>query len=208
MQAQFIVVEGIEGAGKTTALSHIETFLKQNNINYIVTREPGGTEMAERIREIIKSDYKNEKILAETEVLLLYAARLQLVNNIIKPALANNTWVISDRHDLSTIAYQSGGRGLDQNIISRIKQTVLGDFSFDLCLYLDINPEIGLQRALNRGKLDRIEQESVAFFARVRNKYLELAQNNNKIVTIDASQSEDRVKTNILDILNNRYGCS
>ncbi len=206
MQAQFIVVEGIEGAGKTTAIRHIEAFFQKKKVNYILTREPGGTEMAERIREIIKAEYSNEKILAETEVLLLYAARLQLVHNVIKPALKNNIWVISDRHDLSTIAYQSGGRGVEQNVISNIKQTVLGDFSFDLCLYLDITPQTGLQRALNRGKLDRIEQESLEFFARIRSKYLELAQSNNKIITIDANQTEDQVKTEILDILNRIYG--
>lgn len=205
MQSKFIVVEGIEGAGKSTAITHVKTFLNARNINYILTREPGGTDMAEDIRDIIKCTYDKETIYGETEVLLLYAARLQLVNNVIKPALVDNKWVIADRHDLSTIAYQSGGRGLEHRFITKIKQAVLGDFSYDLCLYLDVEPELGLQRALQRGKLDRIEQENIEFFNRVRLKYLELAKLDKKIIVINANKSEQEVKQSILEILENQY---
>jgi dTMP kinase len=205
MQAKFIVVEGIEGAGKSTAITHIKELLTANNIDYILTREPGGTAVAEDIRNIIKRKYEGEIIYGETEVLLLYAARLQLVNNVIKPALAANKWVIADRHDLSTIAYQVGGRGLAQDFITGIKQNILGDFSYDFCLYLDIEPKLGLQRAFNRSALDRIEQENISFFERVRSKYLELAKVDSKIVTIDASKSKQEVKTNVLAALKYQY---
>lgn len=202
--AKFIVVEGIEGAGKSTVIKHLENYFRDNNIKYILTREPGGTPVAEKIRDIFKADANQEKIYSETEVLLLYAARLQLVNNIIKPALSNNTWVIGDRHDLSTIAYQSGGRGLSEDFIYTIKKLVLDDFSFDYCIYLDIDPKLGLSRAASRGSLDRLEQESVAFFNKIRNKYLELAKNNNKISIIDASKSEQDVKNAVISLLEQR----
>lgn len=206
MQAQFIVIEGVEGAGKTTAIKHIEAYLSKMNISYILTREPGGTQMSENIRDILKTDYADETVYGETEVLLLYAARLQLVNNVIKPALANGTWVIGDRHDLSTIAYQSGGRGVDIELINNIKHAVLGDFTYDYCLYLDIDPALGMKRAISRGKLDRIEQEEITFFNKIRQKYLDLAANDDRVKTINASQAEDDVARDILEELSNRYG--
>lgn len=202
---QFIVVEGIEGAGKSTIINYIKKLFDNNNINYIQTREPGGTKLAEDIRSIFKADYNNEKIYPETEVLLLYAARLQLVNNIIKPALNNNTWVLGDRHDLSTIAYQVGGRGVDINFINNIKAGVLSDFSFDLCIYLDINPEVGLARARNRGSLDRIEQEDIKFFDKIRAKYLELASKNDKIITIDSSRDLEQIEEDIYNLFKSKY---
>ena len=109
---------------------------------------------------------------------MLYAARLQLVENVIKPALAEGKWVIGDRHDMSSQAYQGGGRQIDQQLLATLKQTILGDFEPDLTLYLDIHPEAGLARAHGRGKLDRIEQQSLDFFHRNRARYLELVNNN------------------------------
>jgi dTMP kinase len=206
INAQFIVVEGIEGAGKSTAIEYIKEYLTTKNISYIQTREPGGTELAESLRDLIKKHYSKEIIYPETEVLLLYAARLQLVNNIIKPALANNTWVIGDRHDLSTIAYQAGGRKVNQQLITDIKRHVLGDFSFDLCMYLDIDPKTGLERARSRGELDRIEQESIDFFAKIRYKYLELAENNNRIIKLDAKVDLEKLRLNIFTVLRDKYG--
>lgn len=208
MQAKFIVVEGLEGAGKSTAVEYINQFLQQKGLKYINVREPGGTFVAERIRDLIKDKSHDEIIDPKTEVLLLYAARLQLVNNVIKPALANNTWVIADRHDLSTIAYQCGGRGLDLSLISTIKQTIIGDFTYDFCIYLDINPGLGLQRARGRGELDRIEQENLMFFTKIRNKYLEIVNNHKNIAVIDinADKTREEIKSEIFKLLQSQYG--
>ena len=139
----------------------------------------------------------DEKVTDKAEVLMLYAARVQLVDNVIKPALVNGNWVIGDRHDLSSQAYQGGGRGIDQQLLRSLRDTVLGDFRPDLTLYLDLPPAIGLQRARQRGELDRIEQESLAFFDRTRSRYQELAAEDDSILTIDASQSIDAVSADI-----------
>jgi dTMP kinase len=120
---------------------------------------------------------------------MLYAARVQLVDNMIKPALARGAWVVGDRHDLSSQAYQGGGRGIDSRLMQSLRDTVLGDFKPDLTLYLDLPPAIGLERARSRGALDRIEQESLAFFERTRTRYLELAAQDASIITVDASQT-------------------
>lgn len=124
---------------------------------------------------------------------MLYAARVQLVETIIKPALARGAWVVGDRHDLSSQAYQGGGRGIDQQLMQALRDTVLGDFRPHLTLYLDVTPAIGLQRARARGELDRIEQESLHFFERTRERYLALAASDSSIKTIDATQSLDEV---------------
>ena len=124
---------------------------------------------------------------------MFYAARVQLVETVIKPALANGTWVIGDRHDLSTQAYQGGGRGIDQHMLATLRDAVLGDFRPDLTLYLDVTPEVGLIRARARGELDRIEQESFDFFNRTRARYLELAAQDKSIHTIDATQPLEAV---------------
>ena len=128
---------------------------------------------------------------------MLYAARIQLVDNVIKPALARGQWVIGDRHDLSSQAYQGGGRGIDRKLMQSLRDTVLGDFYPDFTLYLDLPPETGLSRARSRGELDRIEQESLDFFRRTRARYLELAESDPRIVTVDASQSMDNVHQSI-----------
>lgn len=128
---------------------------------------------------------------------MFYAARVQLVETVIKPALANGSWVIGDRHDLSTQAYQGGGRGVDQTMLATLRDAVLGDFRPDLTLYLDVTPEVGLKRARARGELDRIEQESLDFFNRTRARYLELAAADDSIRTIDATQSLEDVVADI-----------
>ncbi|ENT2452031.1 dTMP kinase, partial [Escherichia coli] len=135
----------------------------------------------------------DEIITDKAEVLMFYAARVQLVETVIKPALANGTWVIGDRHDLSTQAYQGGGRGIDQHMLATLRDAVLGDFRPDLTLYLDVTPEVGLKRARARGELDRIEQESFDFFNRTRARYLELAAQDKSIHTIDATQPLEAV---------------
>lgn len=188
MTAKFIVLEGLEGAGKTSARDTVVAVLKELGINeFVFTREPGGTPLAEKLRQLIKQGESDEVITDKAELLMLYAARVQLVENVIKPALKQGKWVIGDRHDLSSQAYQGGGRGLDSNLLMTLKQAVLGDFTPDLTLYLDVDPEIGLARARSRGELDRIEQQQIDFFQRTRQRYLQLVEADEKSVTIDAN---------------------
>ncbi|MEZ7861693.1 MAG: dTMP kinase [Aeromonadaceae bacterium] len=201
MSAKFIVIEGLEGAGKSTAVRHVEAWLRQQGITQIEkTREPGGTPLAERMRAIVK-EIHDEPLTIQAELLLMYAARVQLVETRIKPALRQGIWVIGDRHDLSSLAYQGGGRGIDEQLIRQIKQAVLGDFAPDLTLYLDIDPAIGLARARARGELDRIELEQQAFFERTRARYLALAERDPRIHVIDASQNEAQVAHAIARVL-------
>ncbi|WP_445611882.1 dTMP kinase [Hafnia alvei] len=198
MKSKFIVIEGLEGAGKTTARDTVVDELRQQGIEDIVfTREPGGTPLAEKLRDLVKQGVENEKLTDKAEVLMLYAARVQLVDNVIKPALARGAWVVGDRHDLSSQAYQGGGRGIDSRLMQSLRDTVLGDFKPDLTLYLDLSPAIGLERARSRGALDRIEQESLAFFERTRARYLALAEQDDSIITVDASQTLPEVTASI-----------
>ncbi len=187
-KGQFIVVEGIEGAGKSSAISVIKQVLSKHNIEFINTREPGGTPLAESLRDIVKSADHDEILTQETELLLMYASRSQLLANRILPALEKGIWVIGDRHDLSSRAYQGGGRGFDDELMDTIAKVTMKDFKPQLTLYLDISPELGLSRAQARGELDRIELEKIEFFHRVRNKYLEIALADDNIKIVDASE--------------------
>ncbi|MGL5307011.1 MAG: dTMP kinase [Aeromonas veronii] len=195
--SKFIVIEGLEGAGKSSAVRYVTDYLQRHGINRIeCTREPGGTPLAERMRAIVK-EVHDERLTIEAELLLMYASQVQLVETRIKPALADGVWVVGDRHDLSSQAYQGGGRGIDAQLIGAIKQAVLGNFKPDLTLYLDIDPALGLQRARHRGELDRIELEQLSFFERTRTRYLELAAKDDSIVVIDAARTPEQVKTSI-----------
>ena len=195
--SKFIVIEGLEGAGKSSAVRYVTDYLQHHGIDRIeCTREPGGTPLAERMRAIVK-EVHDERLTIEAELLLMYASRVQLVETRIKPALADGVWVVGDRHDLSSQAYQGGGRGIDAQLIGAIKQAVLGNFKPDLTLYLDIDPALGLQRARHRGELDRIELEQLSFFERTRARYLELAAEDDSIVVIDAAQTPEQVKAAI-----------
>ncbi|WP_386691321.1 MULTISPECIES: dTMP kinase [unclassified Lonepinella] len=197
MTGKFIVLEGLEGAGKTTARNAIVEQLQANGITDLVfTREPGGTPLAEKLRDLIKHETA-EPVTDKAELLMLYAARIQLVENVIKPALAQGKWVIGDRHDMSSQAYQGGGRGLDRDFMENLKNSILGDFSPDFTLYLDIEPAQGLARAKGRGELDRIEQQNLDFFHRTRERYLELVAQDPKAVIINAGQSIEKVSTDI-----------
>lgn len=204
MRSKYIVIEGLEGAGKTTARDVVVQTLQQQGISDLLfTREPGGTILAEKLRSLVLDIQStgDEKIDVKAEVLMFYAARVQLVETVIKPALANGQWVIGDRHDLSTQAYQGGGRGVDRTMLATLRDAVLGDFRPDLTLYLDVTPEVGLKRARARGELDRIEQESLNFFNRTRARYLELAAQDASIRTIDATQPLEKVMSDIRDTI-------
>ncbi len=206
MKSNFIVIEGLEGAGKTTAHEVVVNALRQHGVEEIVfTREPGGTPLAEKLRDLFKRGVDGEKPTVKAEVLMLYAARVQLVETVILPALARGAWVVGDRHDLSSQAYQGGGRGIDAALMSSLRDTVLGDFRPDLTLYLDLPPALGLQRARARGELDRIEQEALPFFERTRARYLELAGQDSRIKTIDASQTIGQVTASIEQTLKNWF---
>ncbi|EMK3399571.1 dTMP kinase [Vibrio parahaemolyticus] len=203
MKANFIVVEGLEGAGKSTAIKTVLDTLKQAGIENIVnTREPGGTPLAEKMRALVKEEHEGDELKDMTELLLLYAARVQLVENVIKPALANGQWVVGDRHDLSSQAYQGGGRQIDASLMKNLRDTTLGDFKPAFTLYMDIDPRIGLERARGRGELDRIEKMDISFFERTRERYLEIANADPSIVVINAEQSIEEVSRDIQDALN------
>ncbi|PPI86837.1 dTMP kinase [Candidatus Pantoea edessiphila] len=206
MQNKFITVEGLESSGKTTACSIIIKTLNEYGIskkNIVLTREPGGTPIAESLRYIIKKNTKKEFISDKAELLIMYAARVQLLENVIKPALNVGKWVISDRYDLSSQAYQGGGRQLDKNLIHHLKSMVLDDIYPNLTFYLDITPDICLRRLQKKGDLDRIEQESLSFFERTRNCYLDIVRKDNSIIFIDATKSLDTVIQNLKNSLFN-----
>jgi len=204
MKGQFIVIEGLEGAGKSTAVQTVSDWITAHQQPYIQVREPGGTPFAEALRDLVKRDW-DEEITAEAELLLMYAARVQLVENVIKPALDLGTWVIGDRHDLSSRAYQGGGRELGDETLQTLRGITLKDFQPDLTLYLDIDPEIGLQRAQTRGSLDRIEKQAIAFFQRTRTRYLEIASQESNIVVIDAGNELSDVQQQIQRALATRW---
>ncbi len=194
---KFIVIEGMEGAGKSSAITVIEDVLTQQGIEFINTREPGGTPLAESLRDMVKSVEHQEKLTVETELLLMYASRSQLLANKILPALACGKWVIGDRHELSSRAYQGGGRCFDETLMKAISDITLKGFRPDITLYLDVDPYIGLSRAKARGDLDRIELEQMDFFIRVHNKYRELAEQDESIITVDAAQTMDHVHQDV-----------
>ncbi|VVA47288.1 Thymidylate kinase [Serratia ficaria] len=203
MKSKFVVIEGLEGAGKTTARDTVVNVLREHGVDDIVfTREPGGTPLAEKLRDLFKRGIEGELPTIKAEVLMLYAARVQLVETVIKPALERGAWVVGDRHDLSSQAYQGGGRGVDPQLMASLRDTVLGAFRPDLTLYLDLPPKVGLQRARARGELDRIEQEVLPFFERTRARYLELAAQDETIVTVDASQPLEQVTAAIRTSVN------
>ena len=202
MIGKFIVIEGLEGAGKSTAITQVIATLAEHGIESPQsTREPGGTPLAEQMRALVKQGHPDEPLTDMAELLLLYAARIQLVDNVIKPALAEGRWVVGDRHDMSSQAYQGGGRGFDRALMENLRDTVLGDFRPDLTIYMDIDPVLGLQRARGRGELDRIEQMDIAFFERARERFLALCTNQPNVIIIDASQTLEQVTADLTQAL-------
>lgn len=197
-RGRFVTLEGIEGAGKSTAAQFARDWLASQGIGACLTREPGGTPLAERIRGIVLEP-SGEPIPAEAETLLMFAARSIHLASLIRPALARGEWVICDRFTDATRAYQGGARGISGALIEQLATAVHGDIAPDCTLLLDLPVAEGLRRARSRaGKADRFEQEREAFFERVRQAYLELARREpRRIRVIDASRRLDEVQREI-----------
>lgn len=197
LKGRFITIEGTEGVGKSTNLEFVRQWIEAEGHPVLVTREPGGTPLAEQIRELLLSP-REEPVDPTAELLLVFAARAQHLNQVIIPALARGEWVLCDRFTDATYAYQGSGRGLDTELITRLEQQVQGGVRPDLTLVLDIEPEVGLARAAARAKLDRFEQESLAFFNRVRQGYrrrIDMAPE--RYALVDAGQDLDAVQRDI-----------
>lgn len=184
---KFITLEGGEGVGKSTNLRFITEWLERQGIEFVQTREPGGTPLAEQLRTLLL-EKREESVDPTAELLMVFAARAQHLNQVIKPALADGKWVICDRFTDATYAYQGGGRGLDRAMIGELEQLVQGDLRPDRVLLLDLDPKIGLQRAAATGEADRFESEQAAFFRKVRAAYRERAEAApDRYALIDAS---------------------
>lgn len=197
MRGRFITVEGGEGVGKTTNLDYIRSALERAGKTVRVTREPGGTPLGERIRELLL-DPAHRGMAPDCELLLVFAARAQHLAQVIVPALAAGEWVLCDRFTDATYAYQGGGRGLPRRQIEALEQLVQGDLRPDLTLLLDVPVDVGLARAGARSALDRFEQEEAAFFERVRAAYLARATASpHRYAVIDAGRTLPEVQAQI-----------
>jgi len=202
MTGFFITIEGSEGTGKSTALKFIEAYLIEAKKNYILTREPGGTPIAEQIRQLLLMPNAQETMAPETELLLMFACRVQHIQQVILPALEEGKWVVCDRFIDASFAYQGGGRGIDEKRIAWLENWLLPTLRPDLTLLLDTPVSIGLERAKHRGAQDRIEQEKIDFFERVRASYLtRMQQDQNRFRLINATESLDKVQMAIKKIL-------
>jgi len=200
-KALFISLEGSEGAGKSTSLKFIKQWFEAKGIKLIATREPGGTPIAEEIRELLLAN-REEKVASDTELLLMYASRVQHCQQFIIPHLEKGDWVISDRFNDASFAYQGYGRGLDIHRITELDHWCLQGFKPDLTLFLDISVELGLKRASERSTPDRFEVEDIKFFNAVRRGYLKRAeQHPERLKVIDASGTIGEVQSRITAVL-------
>jgi dTMP kinase len=199
VRGKFITLEGSEGVGKTTNVEFVYRYLESAGIDSVQTREPGGTPLAEELREILLA-VREETMSAQTELLMMFAARSQHLDQVIEPHLAAGRWVICDRFTDATYAYQGGGRGVDEDQIAALEALVHGDLQPDLTLYLDLAPEIASQRIAQR-KADRFELEKRAFFERVRASYLNRAERYKRFAVIDASVTLAEVQNRIAEVL-------
>ena len=206
MRGRFITIEGGEGAGKSTMMSRVAKWLESAGHRVVRTREPGGTDLAEKLREILL-DRNNISLSDLAELLLVFAARAQHLAELIRPALARGDWVLCDRFTDATWAYQGGGRGLPRDEIASLEAIVHGDLQPDLTLLLDLPVELGMRRAARRSQADRFEQESTLFFKQVRDAYLERAEAApERFAVIDASRNMDEVWSQIDSVLQKRMG--
>jgi dTMP kinase len=196
-KAKFITFEGVDGAGKSTGLEWFADALRQRGIDLLVTREPGGTPLGEQLRTILL----NQPMHIETEAMLMFAARREHVEQVIRPALQRGTWVISDRFSDASFAYQGGGRGVPLGKLEQLEQWVHGDLQPDLTLLFDIPIEVARQRLSGNLSLDRFEQEKGEFFERVRQAYLaRAAKSAGRITVINAGKTLIEVNKELSNI--------
>ncbi len=198
IQGKFITFEGVDGAGKSTGLEWFAAALRQRGIDLLVTREPGGTPLGEKLRELLL----HEPMHAETEALLMFASRREHVEQVIRPALQRGTWVISDRFSDASFAYQGGGRGVAVAKLEQLEQWVHGDLQPDLTLLFDIPIEVARQRLAANLSLDKFEREQGSFFEKVRQAYLaRVAKNPQRYAVIRAERTLDDVQRQLADIV-------
>jgi len=196
--SKFITFEGVDGAGKSTHLAWFADALRQRGLDVVVTREPGGTLLGEQLREILL----NQAMSIGTEALLMFAARLEHIEQVIKPSLSAGKWVISDRFSDASFAYQGGGRGLDWDKLKQLEQWVHGDLQPDLTLFFDVPVEVARQRLANNVSLDRFEQEQADFFERVRAGYhRRVREKPQRYAVIDGAQTVNEVKHKLEEIV-------
>ena len=196
--SKFITFEGIDGAGKSTHLAWFSDALRRRGLDVVVTREPGGTALGEQLREILL----NQSMGIGTEALLMFAARLEHIEQVIKPALRAGKWVVSDRFSDASFAYQGGGRCMDWEKLSQLEQWVHPDLQPDLTLFFDAAVAVAKQRLASNITLDRFEQEQSGFFDRVRSGYLKrIQQNPGRFVVVDADQSLNSIKHKLEEII-------
>jgi dTMP kinase len=196
-KGMFVTVEGVEGVGKSTNMDFIAERVTAAGFAVLISREPGGTPMAERIRDMLLQ-HGEEPLPDLAELLLFFASRTLNIENAIRPALAAGTWVLCDRFTDASRAYQGAGRGLDMNRINTLAEWAHGDLNPDMTVLLDAPAEIGMQRAANRGETDRLESEQMSFYKRVRAQYIALAENEpQRFTVIDASQPLAAVQVQI-----------
>ena len=199
-RGKFITVEGIDGAGKSTHLAWLERFLQEKGLEIVVTREPGGTELGEALRQVLL-DHR-QVMHPETEALLMFAARREHLDKVILPALDRGAWVVSDRFTDASFAYQGGGRGVAQSKLDNLEQWVHAGFSPDLTVYFDVPVIVGRERLQSARVADRFEMESNLFFERVRQAYLQRAgQFPQRIRVVDGSRPLAEVKTAVAKIM-------
>jgi dTMP kinase len=200
MRPKFITFEGIEGSGKSTQVKKLHAFFLEKNIDAILTREPGGTFAGEKIREIL-IDEKIEKLEAKTELFLNFAARLEHVEKLIKPSLAQGKTVISDRFFDSTFAYQGNAFGLDETLIEDVKKMAISDFAPDITFLIDVPVEAAFARIQTRVDNNRYEKLGFDFHQKVRDGFLQLAKKNPRIKVIDGTKNQQEVFVEIIQIL-------
>jgi len=194
MKGRFISLEGIEGSGKSTQLNFVIEYLRSNGIDVVSTREPGGTLLGEKIRELLL-DNSLPAMNMDTELLLMSAARVEHVRTVIEPALQSGKWVVSDRFYDATYAYQGYGREIDLNRIDTLREFSIGELAPDLTLFLDVTLEVSMDRVTKRGSKDRFENEKIDFYKKVREGYLAIAAENiDRVASVDAGRSIKQVQ--------------
>ena len=202
MRGKFFTIEGTEGVGKTTNIQYIQDWLVAKELSFVATREPGGTPLAEQIRELLLTP-RDELVCHTAELLLMFAGRAQHLDQVIEPNLKQGAWVLCDRFTDATYAYQGAGREMGNKLIAELETMVQGSMRPDLTLILDVPVELGLERAGKRSEPDRFELEKTDFFNRVRQAYLAMAKNNpQRYIIIDASQPLEVVQKQIANTLN------